>query len=116
MSQLTILPTGDVCVGQQIMYFCQRSGFIAWAVNRPSGTEYLNSGIFSTSASLPPLDTEMDIGTDTRFRFTITFANSSSIHSELHVTAERELNGYQVVCEGGTGRTLPSIIRVSSTG
>ena len=90
------------------MFSCEQTGFSSWTVSLPSGEQI--------SRTITQQDTEVMFEDDPGFGFMVFLIPSSSvIHSELHVTAVRELNGIMVDCTGGRGLMLYTI-QISSEG
>ena len=109
-AQLTS-PDEAVCEGQEIVFTCQQPSGTGWTVVLAPGN--LLRSIVSSS----------DIGTvvvftnDPGFGFEIHVLpnSSSSVISELRVTAVRQLNGVTVECTGNGG-TFMSTIQIASVG
>ena len=94
-------------MGRQVVFSCEQTGFSTWTVHLPSGHQ-LSRAVTQ--------DTEVMFQDDPGFGFTVFLIPSSSgIHSELRVTAVRELNGVTVECTGGRG-LMSYTIQISSEG
>ena len=95
-------------MGEKIVFFCEQTGFSTWDINLPNQVQL--------SHTITQHDTEVTFQGDPGYGFTIFIIPSSSgIHSELHVTAVRELDGVRVVCIGGRG-DVSHTIQISSEG
>ena len=96
------------------MFVCQQTGSLTrWTVNLPGGSS--NDLVNSASSSLA--GTVLTFSNDP-YGFEIhvlSSSSSSSVISELRVTAVRQLNGVTVECEGGSGSYM-STIEISSVG
>ena len=111
-AQLTS-PGEVVCVGKQVVFVCQRDYFTRWSVFLPGGTTY-ELRVFPSQAP----GTILTFQNDTSFGFKIHVLSSSSdntVHSELRVTAVRQINGTTVECEGRNGFRM-STIQIASAG
>ena len=114
-AQLTS-PGEAVCVTNQVVFGCQQTGsFIRWTVgNLPRG---INTEL-TRSASSSQVGIVLTFTDDPGFGFEIhvlSSSSSSSVLSELRVTAVRELNGVTVECLGNSG-SFPSTIEIASVG
>ena len=100
-------------MGKQVVFSCQQAGGIAsWGVELPLGRTLFSS---VSSSQTNRMATFLN---DDGFRFTIHIlptTTPNSIHTELHVTAVRQLHGVRVVCQGGSG-IFNSTIQVASVG
>ena len=95
-------------MGRQVVFSCQQTGFSSWTIHLPSRGQI--------TRTITQQDTEVTFQGDPGFGFTILIIPSSSgIHSELHVTAVRQLNGVLVECTGGRG-LMSYTIQISSEG
>ena len=97
-----------MCVGEQVVFVCQQPGLtLTWTVDLPGGS-------ITESASSSQAGTVLTFSDDP-FGFEIHVLTSSSIITELHVTAVRQLNGVTVECAGVSG-TFISTIQIASVG
>ena len=113
-AQLTS-PSEAVCVGEQVVFVCQQIGGISrWTVgNLPRGISGFTATALSSLAGMV-----YSIHDDPGFGFEIYVlpsSSSSSVISELRVTAVRQLNGVTLRCEGGNG-SFVSTIQIASIG
>ena len=109
-AQLTS-PTEDVCLGNGITFMCKQNGTLSrWTINLPS-TPLTNIVL------LQPVGTTLTFQRDPGFHFQIHIISntSSSITTQLNVTAVRQLDGVEVVCDGASGSFM-SVIRIASIG
>ena len=99
-------------MGKQIVFSCQQAGGIAsWTVELPLGRTLFSSASSSQSDRMATFLND-------NFGFTIHILPTSTpsrIHTELRVTAVRELHGVGVVCQGGSG-IFNSTIQVAPVG
>ena len=97
------------------MFGCQQPGSTSrWTVDLPGGI----SNQLSNSASSSLAGRVLTFQNDPGFGFEIhvlSSSSSSSVISELRVTAVRELNGVTVKCAGSDG-TYRSTIQITSVG
>ena len=101
-----------MCVGQQVVFSCQQTGGTAnWRVELLQGMMLFGS-VFSSQSDRMATFLNDDFGFIIHILPTSTL---SSIHTELHVTAVRQLHGARVVCDGPSG-TFNSTIQVASVG
>ena len=100
---------------QQVVFTCQQTGTtLRWTVNLPGGT----SAQLTNTASSSQAGTASNFMNDPGFGFEIQVLNSSSsssVISELRVTAVRQLNGVPVECIGSS-RGFMSTIQIASVG
>ena len=98
-------------MGKQVVFVCQQTGSTSrWTVDLPGGI----SNQLSNSASSSQAGTVLTFANDP-YGFEIhvlSSSSSSSVISELRVTAVRELNGVTVECVA-SGRFM-STIQISS--
>ena len=110
-AQLTS-PDEAVCVGKQVVFSCQQAGGIAsWTVDLPLGRT-----LFSSASSSQSNRVATFLNDD--FGFTIHIlprSTPSSVHTDLSVTAVRQLHGIRVVCQGASG-IFNSTIQIASVG
>ena len=107
-------PDEAVCVGEQVVFVCQQTGStLRWTVDLPGGisNELVNTAS-SSQAGIVSMFTNDPYGFEIHV---LSSSSSSSVISELHVTAVRQLNGVTVECEGGIGRYM-STIQIASVG
>ena len=101
-----------VCVRQQVVLTCQQiSTTSRWTVNLPTVT-------LTNIASSSQEGAVLSFANDPGFGFQIhifSSSSSSSVISELHVTAVRQLNGVTVECLGVIGSFM-STIQIASVG
>ena len=101
-------------MGKQVMFACQQSGSILrWTVGNLPGYYSI-----SISASSSQAGSVLAFTNDPGYGFEIYVLNSSSgssVISELHVTAVRQLNGVTVECLGVSG-SYTSTIQIASVG
>ena len=94
------------------MFVCQQNGATSrWTVDLPGGV----SNELSNSASSSQAGTVLTFTNDP-YGFEIhvlSSSSSSSVISELHVSAARQLNGVTVECAGGSGSYMSTIQIVS---
>ena len=111
VAQLTSPTDEPVCAGNRVIFTCQQSGALTrWTITLPSkmlqnSAQSLQYGSVLTFVGDPGFNFQIHIVTNT----------SSTITTELQVTAVRELDGITVECSGISGRFM-SIIRVTSLG
>ena len=95
------------------MFVCQRTGSsLRWEVDFPGGV----SNRISSSPSSSLAGTVLTFSNDPGFGFEVhilSLSSSSSIITELRVTAVRQLNGVSLRCVGPSG-TLMSTIQITS--
>ena len=103
-------PGRVVCVGEQVVFVCQRTGSVLrWEVDFPGGVS--NDLVNSVSSSLA--GTVLTFSND-QYGFEIhVLSSSNSVISELRVTAVRQLNGVTVKCVGPSG-ILMSTFQITS--
>ena len=114
MSDAQLTSPGEaVCVGQQVVFVCQQTGSaVRWTVNLPGGIS--NELLHSVSSS--EAGRVLKFSNDS-FGFEIhvlSSSSSSSVISELRVTAVRQLNGVSVECAGN--RYYSSNIQIAFVG
>ena len=99
-------------MGQQVVFTCQQAGTASrWTVNLPTIT--LTSTALSSQSGIMSI-----FANDPGFGFEIRLLSSSlssSVISELRVTAVRQLNGVTVECLGGSGNFMYTI-QIASVG
>ena len=95
------------------MLVCQQTSSTSrWTVDLPGGVS--NQLVNSASSSLA--GTVSTFANDPGFGFEIhvlSSSSTSSVISELHVTAVRQLNGVTVECVGVSGRFMSTIQIIS---
>ena len=93
-------------MGQEVVFTCQQNGsLLVWTINLPNIT-FNNPAISSLAGTVTSF---ID---DPGFGFEIHVLNSSSsstVISELRVTAVRQLNGVTVECLANSGRFTSTI-------
>ena len=110
-AQLTS-PDAAVCVGKQVVFSCQQAGGIgSWTVDLPLGRT-----LFSSVSSSQSNRIAYFLNDDFGFKIHILPTSTpNSVHTDLHVTAVRQLHGVRVVCQGAGG-IFNSTIQVASVG
>ena len=101
-----------MCVGKQVVFFCQRSGSgTRWEV-LPNGV-YLYRIVYSSEVGrvLTFANHPDYYGFEIHI---LSSSSSSSITTELRVTAVRELNGVTVRCKGNHNENSISTIQIIS--
>ena len=99
-------------MGKDVVFVCQQPGSsLRWTVTLPGV-------LISNSASSSQAGTVITFSNDQSFGFEIhvlSSSSASSVISELHVTAVRQLNGVTVDCAGPSGSFM-STIQIASVG
>ena len=104
-------------MGNQVVFVCQQTGStLTWTVDLPGG---VSNGLLLSVTSLQ-VGTALNFSNDPGFGFEIHILSSSSASSiitELHVTAVRQLNNVIVECIGGDRAfTFRSTIQIALVG
>ena len=91
---------------QQAVFTCQQAGTTQWTISLPGGVS------FSSPAQSSQAGVTFNIQNNLGYMFEIHVlpsSSSSSVISELRVTAVRQLNGVTVECLGSSGRFMSTV-------
>ena len=100
-------------MGQQVVFRCQQiSATSRWTINL-SNITISNSATFSQAGTMSNFIDDPGYGFEIHI---LSSSSSSSVISELRVTAVRQLNGVTVECLGVSGNFISTIQIASSLG